>query len=67
MKAIQLAAPASLDNLKLVDLPDPAAPGPGEIAVRLRASSLNYHDYAVVKGMLRPRTSASLCRTVRAK
>ncbi|MEP2990733.1 MAG: NAD(P)-dependent alcohol dehydrogenase [Parasphingorhabdus sp.] len=52
MKAIQLKAPASLDNLTLVDLPDPAAPGPGEIAVRLRASSLNYHDYAVVKGML---------------
>lgn len=52
MKAIQLAAPASLDNLTLVDLADLAAPGPGEIAVRLRASSLNYHDYAVVKGML---------------
>lgn len=52
MKAIQLHAPASLDNLKLVDLLDPAAPGPGEIAVRLRASSLNYHDYAVVKGMI---------------
>ena len=34
MKAIQLKAPASLDNLTLVDLPDPAAPGPGEIAVR---------------------------------
>jgi|TARA_R100001244_G_scaffold86820_3_gene66326 NADPH:quinone reductase-like Zn-dependent oxidoreductase len=52
MKAIQLHAPASLDNLALVDLPDLAAPGPGEIAVRLRASSLNYHDYAVVKGMI---------------
>ncbi|WP_417608245.1 zinc-dependent alcohol dehydrogenase family protein [Parasphingorhabdus sp.] len=52
MKAIQLQAPASLDNLKLVDLPDPVAPGPGEIAVRVRASSLNYHDYAVVKGMI---------------
>ena len=52
MKAIQLHAPASLDNLTLVDLPEPAAPGPGEIAVRLRASSLNYHDYAVVKGMI---------------
>ncbi|WP_108810480.1 zinc-binding dehydrogenase [Sphingorhabdus sp. Alg231-15] len=52
MKAIQLQAPASLDNLKLVDLPEPAAPDAGEIAVRLRASSLNYHDYAVVKGML---------------
>lgn len=52
MKAIQLKTPASLDNLTLVDLPDPAAPGAGEIAVRLRASSLNYHDYAVVKGMI---------------
>ncbi|WP_321325760.1 NAD(P)-dependent alcohol dehydrogenase [uncultured Parasphingorhabdus sp.] len=52
MKAIQLHAPASLDNLKLVDLPEPAAPGPGEIAVRLRASSLNFHDYAVVTGMI---------------
>lgn len=52
MKAIQLKIPASLDNLTLVDLPEPEAPGPGEIAVRLRASSLNYHDYAVVKGMI---------------
>ncbi|MEH6790296.1 zinc-dependent alcohol dehydrogenase family protein [Parasphingorhabdus sp.] len=52
MKAIQLKSPASLDNLTLVDLPEPAAPGPGQIAVRLRASSLNYHDYAVVTGMI---------------
>lgn len=29
-------------------------PGPGEITVRLRASSLNYHDYAVVSGMWGP-------------
>lgn len=52
MKAIQLHHPAGLDNLHLADLPDPDAPGPGEVAVRIRASSLNYHDYAVVKGML---------------
>lgn len=52
MKAIQLNAPASLDNLALVEIDDPAAPAPGEITVRVRASSLNYHDYAVVKGML---------------
>jgi NADPH:quinone reductase-like Zn-dependent oxidoreductase len=52
MKAIQLRAPASLQNLMLVDIADAAPPGPGEITVRLRASSLNYHDYAVVKGML---------------
>jgi NADPH:quinone reductase-like Zn-dependent oxidoreductase len=52
MKAIQLHAPCGLDNLNFVDLPDVAAPGPGEISVRLHASSLNYHDYAVVMGML---------------
>ncbi len=52
MKAIQLHAPASLEALTLVDLPDAPAPGPGEISVRIRASSLNYHDYAVVKGMI---------------
>jgi len=29
-------------------------PGPGEVTVRLRANSLNYHDYAVVSGMWGP-------------
>lgn len=52
MRAIQLRAPASLDNLTLVDLADPGDPGPGEIRVRLAASSLNFHDYAVVMGMI---------------
>ncbi|APZ99264.1 NAD(P)-dependent alcohol dehydrogenase [Sphingopyxis sp. QXT-31] len=52
MKAIRLAAPASLDNLTLTELPDPGDPGPGEIRVRLGASSLNFHDFAVVAGMI---------------
>jgi NADPH:quinone reductase-like Zn-dependent oxidoreductase len=50
MKAIQNAKPASLDTLRYVDLPDPGPPGPGEVLVRIRASSLNYHDYMVVVG-----------------
>lgn len=50
MRAIRLAAPGGLGRLNLVDAPDPGAPGPGEIRVRLHASSLNYHDYAVVSG-----------------
>ena len=50
MKAIQLAAPGGLDQLRLADLPAPAAPQAGEIQVRLHASSLNYHDLAVVLG-----------------
>jgi NADPH:quinone reductase-like Zn-dependent oxidoreductase len=52
MKAIQLTSPGGLDNLSLADVADPATPAAGEISVRLRASSLNYHDYAVVKGMI---------------
>lgn len=52
MKAIESRHPATLDSLTLTERPDAAPPGPGEITVRLRASSLNYHDYAVVKGMI---------------
>ena len=52
MRGVRLRAPASLDNLTLADLPDPGDPGPGEIRVRLAASSLNFHDYAVVTGMI---------------
>jgi NADPH:quinone reductase-like Zn-dependent oxidoreductase len=52
MKAVQVRTPAGLDTLQLVELPDPRPPGPGEIQVRLRASSLNYHDYSIVTGRI---------------
>jgi NADPH:quinone reductase-like Zn-dependent oxidoreductase len=52
MRAISLRAPASLENLRLIEASDPGAPGPGEIKVRVRASSLNFHDFAVVAGMI---------------
>ena len=48
MKAMQLAALGGLDHLKLVELPTAAAPGAGQIQVRIHASSLNYHDLGVV-------------------
>tara|TARA_R110001599_G_scaffold353883_2_gene602281 strand:- start:7880 stop:8884 length:1005 start_codon:yes stop_codon:yes gene_type:complete len=51
MKVIQVPQPATLDSLKVVERDQPQ-PGFGEILVRIRASSLNYHDYAVVAGML---------------
>jgi NADPH:quinone reductase-like Zn-dependent oxidoreductase len=51
MKVIQVPQPASLDSLRLVDCDQPT-PSFGEILVRVRASSLNFHDYAVVAGML---------------
>ena len=52
MKAMQLAQPGGLDRLRLVEIADPAQPGPGEIMVRMRASSINYHDYLIVAGMV---------------
>jgi NADPH:quinone reductase-like Zn-dependent oxidoreductase len=51
MQAIQLNKPGGLDNLAAVDL-DTRDPGPGEIRVRNHASSLNFHDYAVVVGLI---------------
>ena len=52
MKAVRLRAPGSLDRLELVEMADPGAPGPGEIRIQLRASSLNFHDYSVVTGRI---------------
>lgn len=46
------ASPSTLEALELVETDTPAAPAAGEIQVALKASSLNYHDYAVVKGMI---------------
>lgn len=36
--------------LAMGSLDDPGSPGPGEIRVRVHASSLNYHDLAVTSG-----------------
>jgi NADPH:quinone reductase-like Zn-dependent oxidoreductase len=51
MQAIRLAKPGGLDNLGLHTL-EPVAPGAGEIRIRNHASSLNFHDYAVVIGLI---------------
>ena len=52
MRVVRLRAPGGLDHLDLVEMADPGAPGPGEIRVRLHASSLNFHDFAVVMGRM---------------
>jgi hypothetical protein len=51
MQAIHLKQPGGLDNLVL-ESAAAAAPGPGEITIRNKASSLNFHDYAVVIGLI---------------
>lgn len=49
MRAMRLRKPGGLDQLE-VGTADLRPLGPGEIHVRLHASSLNYHDLIVVKG-----------------
>ncbi|MGC8536697.1 MAG: zinc-dependent alcohol dehydrogenase family protein [Rhizomicrobium sp.] len=51
-KVMRLKSPGGLDHLVLGEDAAPAPPAHGEIAVRLHASSLNYHDYFVAKGLI---------------
>lgn len=51
MKAMRLKKPGGLDSLYLGSA-EAGAPGPGEIRVELHATSLNFHDLMVVKGMI---------------
>jgi NADPH:quinone reductase-like Zn-dependent oxidoreductase len=51
MKVAAVKAQGAPDKLVIETRKDPA-PGPGEILVRVRASSLNFHDLAVVFGMI---------------
>ena len=53
MKAIRTGAtPSTLDALVFCDVGGAPEPAAGEITVALKATSLNYHDYAVVTGMI---------------
>jgi NADPH:quinone reductase-like Zn-dependent oxidoreductase len=49
MKAWQLTAETGVDALKLNELPEPK-PGPGQVLVRVRATSLNYRDLMIASG-----------------
>lgn len=52
MKAVQIKKPGGLENIRVVDIAAPGAPAADEIRVRLRASSLNFHDYLVARGAI---------------
>lgn len=48
---VRLAAQPTLDTVAVTTEAVPA-PGPGDVLLRVRASSLNYHDYLVVAGFI---------------
>lgn len=51
MKVAAVKAPGGLDKIVIEERAQPVA-GPGQLLVRVRASSLNFHDFAVVAGMI---------------
>jgi NADPH:quinone reductase-like Zn-dependent oxidoreductase len=51
VRAIRLRTPGGLGNLHRVE-EEPRKPGPGEVLVRIRASSVNFHDDLVVHGKI---------------
>lgn len=54
MRAIEIRGAFGLDNLALVERPEPSA-GPGQVVVSLRAASLNYRDLMMVQGSYNPK------------
>jgi NADPH:quinone reductase-like Zn-dependent oxidoreductase len=54
VKAYELQNTFGIDNVRLVDRPDPK-PGPGQVVLKMLAFSLNYRDLMVVKGLYNPK------------
>src|SRR3954464_15961092 len=54
MKAYEIQSGFGLSALKRVERPDPR-PGPGQVLVQIKASSLNFRDWLTVEGMYNPK------------
>lgn len=53
MRAIQIGSGEGLNRLTLNEIEDPGDPGPGEVRVKIHASTLNFHDYGVCSGAMK--------------
>jgi NADPH:quinone reductase-like Zn-dependent oxidoreductase len=51
MRACVLTATGGLGNISIMDVPAPAAPGPGEVRVAVKAAALNHLDLFVAQGL----------------
>src|SRR4051794_40616305 len=56
MKALRIHQFGGPEGLRIDDLPEPT-PGPGEAAVRVRATSLNFRDLMMLKGLYNPKAA----------
>ncbi len=54
MNVVELSGQFGIENLHVVTRPRPT-PGPGEVAIGVRAVSLNYRDLLMVRGQYNPR------------
>jgi NADPH:quinone reductase-like Zn-dependent oxidoreductase len=54
VKALVIHTAFGLENLAIVDRPEPN-PGPGQVLVRVRAASLNYRDLLMARGQYNPK------------
>ncbi len=54
MQTIEIRGSFGLENLTLVERPEPVA-GPGQVVVEMRAASLNYRDLMMILGQYNPK------------
>lgn len=50
MRALCLTAPGGIDQLAVIDLPQPALRGPSDVKIQVRAAALNHLDVWVARG-----------------
>ncbi len=50
MRAIQCSAWGKVDDLRLIEMPEPAAPAKGEVKIRVATAGLNFADTLMVAG-----------------